>query len=185
MPLPVATRQHRPERNVRGRWDKGRPDPQFLTSAGSVVTSESASPQEVLERLINGISQQRWQALHELYAQDALVEYPFALPVPARLDGREAIRRYFAAVARMPLELRARNITVHQTSDPEVVIAEWDYDGLITTTGRSFQVSNIQVSTVRNGQIVASRDYHNHLMLAEVLGQLPTLLAALAREEPA
>lgn len=47
---------------------------------------------------------------------------------------------------------------------------------------RSFQVSNIQVSRVRNGQIVASRDYHNHLVLAEVLGQLPILLAALANE---
>jgi len=84
----------------------------------------------------------------------------------------------------MPLELRARNITVHQTSDPEVIVAEWDYDGLVTTTGRSFQVSNIQVSRVRNGQIVASRDFHNHLVLAEVLGQLPILLAALANEEP-
>jgi len=83
----------------------------------------------------------------------------------------------------MPLELRARNITVHQTSDPEVIVAEWDYDGLVTTTGRSFQVSNIQVSRVRNGQIVASRDYHNHLVLAELLGQLPTLLAALANEK--
>ena len=41
----------------------------------------------------------------------------------------------------MPLELKARNITVHQTSDPEVIVAEWDYDGLVTTTGRSFQVS--------------------------------------------
>jgi len=145
---------------------------------------ESASPREVFERLINGISHQRWQALHELYAQDALVEYPFALPVPARLEGREAIRRYFAAVARMPLELQARDITVHQTSDPEVIVAEWDYDGLVITTGRSFQVSNIQVSRVRNGQIVASRDYHNHLVLAEVLGRLPALLAALAGEEP-
>ena len=75
--------------------------------------------------------------------------------------------------------------TVHQTSDPEVAVAEWDYDGLVTTTGRSFQVSNIQVSTVRDGQIVASRDYHNHLVLAEVLGQLPAILAALAREDPA
>jgi ketosteroid isomerase-like protein len=106
------------------------PDPRLLTSAGSVVTSESASPREVFERLIDGISHRRWQALHELYAQDALVEYPFALPVPTRLDGREAIRRYFAAVARMPLELRARNITVHQTGDPEVIVGEWDYDGL-------------------------------------------------------
>lgn len=119
-----------------------------------------------------------------MYAQDALVEYPFALALPTHLDGREAIRRYFAAVARMPLELKARNITMHQTSDPEVIVAEWDYDGLVTTTGRSFQVSNIQVSTVRNGQIVASRDYHNHLVLAKALGQLPTLLAALASEEP-
>lgn len=159
------------------------PIPQLLT--GSVSTSESASPREVFERLINGISHRRWHVLHELYAQDALVEYPFALPVPARLDGREAIRRYFAAVARMPLELQARNITVHETSDPEVIVAEWDYDGLVTTTGRSFQVSNIQVSRIRNSQIVASRDYHNHLVLAEVLGQLPVLLAALAGGEPA
>ena len=85
----------------------------------------------------------------------------------------------------MPLELKARNIAVHQSTDPEVIVAEWDYDGLVTTTGRSFQVSNIRVSRVRNGQIVASRDYHNHLVLAEVLGQLPIHLAALANEEPA
>jgi ketosteroid isomerase-like protein len=37
-----------------------------------------------------------------------------------------------------------------------------DYDGLVTTTGRSFRVSNIQVSTIRNGKIVASRNYRNH-----------------------
>ena len=73
------------------------------------------------------------------------------------------------------------HIVVHETSDPEVIVAEWDYDGLVTTTNRSFQVSNIRVSRVRNGQIVASRDYHNHLVLADVLGRLPALLAALAK----
>lgn len=83
----------------------------------------------------------------------------------------------------MPLELRARNVTMHQTSDPEVIVAEWDYDGLLTTTGRAFQVSNVQVSTVRDGQIAASRDYHNHLILAEVLGRLPAILTALTSEE--
>lgn len=146
---------------------------------------ESASPREVLEHLIHGISNRRWQVLHELYAHDTLVEYPFALSAPARLEGREAVQRYFTAVARVPMELQARNIVVHETSDPEVIVAEWDYDGLVTTTNRSFQVSNIQVSRVRNGQIVASRDYHNHLVLADVLGRLPALLADLAKEEPA
>jgi uncharacterized protein len=145
---------------------------------------ESASPREVFERLIRGISDRRWQALHQLYAHDTLVEYPFALPAPARLEGREAVQRYFTAVSRMPLKLQARNIVVHETSDPEVIIAEWDYDGLVTTTNRSFQVSNIQVSRIRGGQITVSRDYHNHLVLADVLGRLPTLLAALAKTEP-
>ena len=140
---------------------------------------DSASPREVLEHLMQGISNQRWQVLHELYAHDTLVEYPLALLAPTRLAGREAVQRYFNAVARLPLELHARNIVVHETSDPEVVVAEWDYDGLVTTTNRSFHVSNIQVSRVRNGQIVASRDYHNHLVLADVLGQLPALLAEL------
>jgi ketosteroid isomerase-like protein len=113
---------------------------------------ESASAREVLEHLLQGISDQRWPELHELYAEDAVVEYPFALPAPARLDGRAAIQRYFAAVARMPLELRARDIVMHDAADPEVVIVEYDYDGLVTTTGRAFQVSNIQVSTVRRAR---------------------------------
>jgi len=53
----------------------------------------------------------------------------------------------------------------------------------VTTTDRSFQVSNIQVSRVRHGQILASRDYHNHLVLADVLGRLPALLSTLTNEE--
>jgi uncharacterized protein len=126
-------------------------------------------PRDVLDRLIRGISEGRWQELHELYAEDAVVEYPFALPSgTARLAGRPAIRRYFAAVSRMPLELKAHNITLHETKDPEVIVAEYDYDGLVTTTGHAFHVSNIQVSRVRDGHIVTSRDYHNHPVLAEV-----------------
>lgn len=136
--------------------------------------SEPASPRDVLERLIRGISEGRWQELGDLYAEDAVVDYPFALPGgPARLEGRPVIQRYFAAVARSPLKLTAHNVVVHETTDPEVVIAEWDYDMSVTTTGGSFWVANIQVSRVRAGQIVTSRDYHNHSVLAEAVAQRP------------
>jgi ketosteroid isomerase-like protein len=145
---------------------------------------EPAGAREVLEHLIRGISNGRWLELHELYAEEAVVEYPFALPAPTRLEGRAAIQRYFAAVARMPLELRAHNIVMHDAADPEVIIVEYDYDGLVTTTGRAFQVSNIQVSTVRDGQIVKSRDYHNHLVLADVTGRLPDLITAFTTGQP-
>ena len=128
---------------------------------------------------MDGISNKRWGKLHELYAEHAVIEYPFALPVPRRLEGREAIRSYFAALATAPLELHTRNMVIHVTADPEVVVAEWDYDGLVTTTNRSFHVSNIQISSVRDGKIVASRDYHNHAVLAAVMDRLPSLVAAL------
>ena len=141
--------------------------------------SEPASPREVVEALMRGISNGAWADLHTWYAEDAVVEYPFALPTPTRLDGVQAIRKYFAAAATSPLQLQLRNMIVHETADPEVVVAEWDYDGMVTTTGRSFQVSNIQVSRVRNGKIIASRDYHNHVVLAEATGRLAPLVARL------
>ena len=142
--------------------------------------SEPVSPRDVVEALMRGISNGAWTDLHTWYAEDAVVEYPFALPTPTRLDGLQAIKKYFAAAATSPLKLQLRNMVVHETADPEVVVAEWDYDGLVTTTGRSFQVSNIQVSRVRNGKIVASRDYHNHVVLAEATGRLAPLVARLA-----
>lgn len=144
------------------------------------LMSKPASPRHVVEALMRGISDARWDELDGLYAEHAVVEYPFALPRPIRLEGRDAIRRYFAAAASLPLRLQTRNMVVHETADPEVVVAEWDYEGLVTTTGRSFQVANIQVSTVRDGKIIASRDYHNHLVLADVTGRLPSLLDAIA-----
>jgi len=33
------------------------------------------------------------------------------------------------------MSLKAHHVVVHETKDPELVIAEYDYDGLVTTTG--------------------------------------------------
>jgi ketosteroid isomerase-like protein len=146
---------------------------------------ESARPREVLTQLLRGITEGAWQALPDLYAEDAVVEQPFAVPEPTRLAGREAIRRHFAAAAAGPLELRATNVVVHETGDPEVIVAEFDYEGRVATTGRTFRVANVQVLRVRDGRIVASRDYHNHLALAAALGQVPRVVAALTAGGPA
>jgi uncharacterized protein len=139
------------------------------------------SPGEVVEALMQGISAGAWKELHAWFSDDAVVEYPFALPSPTRLDGIEAIKKYFAAISVYPMKLTMRDMAVHETSDPEVVVAEWNYDGLVTTTGRAFRVSNITVTRVRNGKIVASRDYHNHAILADVMGRLPSLVEALSK----
>src|SRR5262249_33764448 len=120
---------------------------------------------------------------HALYAEDAVIEYPFALPSPMSLKGRDAIQKYFAAVANFPLELKARNVVMRETADPEVLVVQWDYDGLVTTTQRVFQVANIQVSTMRDGLIIASRDYHNHALMAHAFGRLSAVVDSLTNEE--
>ncbi|CNF90224.1 Ketosteroid isomerase-related protein [Mycobacterium tuberculosis] len=130
--------------------------------------SEFASPRAVFQRLLDGVTERRPEALPRLYAQDAVVVQPFAHPA-ARLEGREALREHFSRLATMPVEMKARNVVVHQTPDPEVIIAEFEYEGRNTETGRAFVVPNIQVLRVRDGHIVESRDYHDHPGLAHAL----------------
>ena len=147
--------------------------------------SDPASPRQVLDSLLRGISDGRWNDLADLYAEDAVVEQPFAPTPPRRLEGREAVRAHFAAAAQGPLRLQVSNLVVHETADPEVVVAEFDYDGRVATTGRTFRVANIQVLRVRGGQIVSSRDYHDHLALAAVVGRLQALAASVGSPQPA
>ena len=128
----------------------------------------TATAREVLDQLLRGIAAQAWAELADLYAEDAVVEQPFAIPRPIRLVGRDQIRAHFAAAARVPLALEVRNLVVHHTANPDVLVAEFDYAGR-APSGGAFTVANVQVLTVRGGQIVRSRDYHNHHALAEAL----------------
>ena len=142
--------------------------------------SEHDRPADVVAQLLAGISEGRWHDLADLYAADAVAEQPLMAPRPGRVSGRDQIRAHFAAAATGPLRLRARNVVVHVTSDPEVVIAEFDYEVHHSMTKRTTTAANVQVVRVRDGQIVATRDYHDHLRLAAVAGRAGDLAAALA-----
>jgi uncharacterized protein len=133
-------------------------------------------PREVFQALVDGVTQQRWDELPALYAENTVVEHPF-LGRGQRMEGREALRAHFAAARPLPLKLDARDIEVHQTTDPEVIVAEFVYDGIVTTTGQTFSVPNIFWMRIRDGLIVESRDYGNHLALAHATGRVPELLA--------
>lgn len=60
-----------------------------------------------------------------------VIEYPFALPAPMRIDGIEAIRACFAAAATWPLKLQTRHMVVRERVNPQIVVVEG------TTTGWS------------------------------------------------
>jgi uncharacterized protein len=130
------------------------------------------TPREVVQRLIEAVPGREWDTLPGLYAPDAVVDHPMQLPSAGRLEGREALARHFAAAAGLPLEMRAENTVLHDTRDPEVVVAEFDYQARNTATDEEFRVANVFVVRVRDGLIVESRDYSNHAMFAAAFKRL-------------
>jgi uncharacterized protein len=142
--------------------------------------AEPLSPSEVFLALVNGVAAGRWEELPSLYAEQTDVVHPFdPLRQPA-LRTREELRQHFTPAGAGPrLPRRAANITIHQTTDPEVIVAEFEYQGTDPGSGEPFALPGIFVLRVRNGEIVSSRDYFDHLTSARVRGQLDELIAAV------
>jgi ketosteroid isomerase-like protein len=144
------------------------------------------SPREVFLALVNGVADGRWDELPSLYAEQTHVVHPFdPLRAPA-LRTREELREHFRPTGAGPgLRRRAADITIHETTDPEVVIGEFEYQGTVVGTGDRFALPGIFVLRVRDGEIVSSRDYFDHLTAARIRGQLDGLVAAVnARPVP-
>ena len=133
----------------------------------------SATPADVLARRRQLILDGDIDGFVDLFAPDGVIEAPFAPPgAPSRLEGREAIREYSRHLMASPLRLvDFEVIELYQTQDPEVVIVELRTKGTITTTGRPFTATSIQVLRIREDQIVLFRDFADPRVLADVLGE--------------
>jgi len=131
-----------------------------------VSTADTLSPREVLERKLRLALAGNREEEVELFAPDAVVEFPFAPDgVPDRFEGREQILAMSLALdkARRQADFRVlkdkSRLTVHETLDPEVVIAELDAHVEVVATGDVRRVQQIHVYRVRDGRIVHLRDY--------------------------
>jgi uncharacterized protein len=142
--------------------------------------AKPVSPREVFLALVNGVAEGRWDELPSLYAERTQVVHPFDPLRPAALRTRDELREHFKPTDVTPrLRRRPANITIHETTDPEVIVAEFEYQGTNTDTGEPFALPAIFVLRVRNGEIIDSRDYFDHLSAARIRGQLNTLVAAV------
>lgn len=142
--------------------------------------AEARSPQEVFLALVNGVAEGRLDELPDLYAEQTHVVHPFdPLRAPA-LRTRDELREHFGSRGAGPRPRRTvADIRIHQTTDPEVVVAEFEYRGTVPETGEPYAQPGIFVLRVRDGEIVESRDYFDHLTTARIRGQLDALVAAV------
>jgi ketosteroid isomerase-like protein len=128
--------------------------------------ASAASPRDVFERALRAIQDVQMDVYADLFAADATLELPFAPPgVPRRVEGGQAIRDFIRGGAEMlraaPPQFQFRSIVVHETVDPELIVTEFEVHGV--AAGGPYQFSNLQVMTVREGEIVSLRDYWNPL----------------------
>jgi ketosteroid isomerase-like protein len=126
------------------------------------------------------------EALSGQYAPDGVFEAPFAPPgFPRRIEGREAIRAMYGAAGRSGSRpsFEIRSVVVHQTLDPETIVTEFEVHARHPETGQGYQFANLQVITVRGGEIVTLRDYWNPLDRPELARLAGTLSAAAEPEE--
>lgn len=154
---------------------------------------QPASPEDVVRAVAAGVSrliagrlseqevEAELDALAGLYAEHTDVRHPFAPLGDEPLKTRAELRRHFAEGPAQPVAERFEAVgEVHRTADPEVVVFEFRYEGSVG--GREFSVPCIFVTRVRDGLIVESRDYIDHLGMARAFGYLPHLVDSLAAQ---
>ena len=139
------------------------------------------TPTEVVTRLIHLMAARDYEAALELYGDDVVVSVEFALPQRIEMTRDDLVRGLSspqaAGMLRMYEDLAIEDLRVHETADPEVVIAEWNYRTRVG--GESVLNPNIIVVGVRDGRLFFSRDYHNDVTRAVANGLLPELVERL------
>jgi ketosteroid isomerase-like protein len=125
-------------------------------------------------RLNNG-DRSQVDKLAEFYAEETYVRHPMAPLGDTPLLSREALRQHFATAVSAGLAgVRVDDVRVHQTADPEVAIGEFTYRG-----DGGWAAPGIIVFRIRDGLIVESRDYIDHLGLARATNTVDALCAQL------
>ncbi|MFG1645805.1 nuclear transport factor 2 family protein [Amycolatopsis sp. NPDC049252] len=134
----------------------------------------TATSREVVERVLRAGLAMDTDTFVGLIAPDGYIEWPYRpAGVPDRLEGREQIREFLTAQAKGLVRFdEYRNTVIHETTDPEVVIVEYDVHGTVVPTGAPFHQTIIAVLRIRDGLVVSYRDYLNPLVLAETLASV-------------
>jgi hypothetical protein len=126
-----------------------------------------------------GTDIERWLAL---FADDAVVEFPYASPLglPERLEGQEAIRRYFGETPKHFLGLVFTNVRRYLTTDPEIALAEAHGSATIAATGRQYEQDYVMMVKTREGRISLYREYWNPIPGLKAFGGEQNLRQAVS-----
>ncbi|WP_037913521.1 nuclear transport factor 2 family protein [Actinacidiphila yeochonensis] len=130
--------------------------------------SAPTSPADLYRHSLRLLLDKDIPAWVDLWAEDGLMEFPFAPDGwPRRLEGRAAVAEY---MRHYPDHIDLHDfpaLLIHQTADPETIVVEMRGVGRLVETDAPFDMTYIAVVTVQDGHITSYRDYWNPLAVSE------------------
>ena len=124
---------------------------------------------ETVELLLRTTVEGTRDQIADLYDPEVVIEIPFSPDgIPNVTKGRETMRARMNSAAALLAFDSVEDVSLHETSDPEVIVAEYRVLGHLNPAGKPFSLSYVAVTRVRDGLIVSSRDYGNPLEVAEL-----------------
>lgn len=146
--------------------------------------------QQIVQSYMALYAQQRWDDWIGLWADDGVLELPFA---PAgrrpRYAGKADILAYMqATAARMGGRIRTEGMThfqVRPLADPDACCLEMGVRGRVTETGAPYEQKYISIIETRDGKITLYREYWNPLASMDAGGGREAWTASFGSPEGA
>jgi ketosteroid isomerase-like protein len=149
-------------------------------SADNVRTSTVATA-NAYYRLLQA---QDWPNWIDLWAEDALLEFPFAPDrCPMSYRGRGEILKYMSGTAQSIVVEAVADLKISPMHDPERVVAELTINGHLREDGAAYNQRYVTFFEISHGRITHCREYWNPLISIDAHGGYKAWMRSIGRRD--
>ena len=150
--------------------------------------TEGDAIQLMAQRYLYLFSQQNWDEWIDLWADDGVLEFPFAPPGRrSRYVGKADILAYMKAVAaRMAGRVKSEGLdyfTVRPMREATTICLEMGVKGRVLETGAPYNQKYISIIETRDGKLSLFREYWNPIVSMDANGGREAWTAAFGSPE--
>lgn len=148
---------------------------------GPAMEAAKANPPDMIVRqrtrdavlaFLEGLEKKDMDQVNGLWAEDAVQEMPYSPEgFPKRVAGRDALIAHYASWPENSGDADfTSRLVFHDTTDPEIVIAEYRGRAEIVPTGRTYEQTYGGLFHVEDGKIRLFREYYDPAAFAYAFG---------------
>jgi ketosteroid isomerase-like protein len=127
---------------------------------------------ESVARVLGQLTEGKFDAVMELFTEDAEVNLPFQDPSTgfwSHVSGKAGLREFFSSLPRLFAKHELLLDEVMHVTDSRRVIAKYHGDFTVRTSGKPYRNTYIAVFEFSGDKIRSWTEFHNPLVLANAL----------------